>query len=573
MMSTSAGQSITTDQREVDDAVARARDGAAQWARVPIGRRISLARSIHSGIARVAEPMVRTAARAKGMVEGTPVIGEEWTSSPYVILRLLNQLIESMEMLDASGTTPLGKRGRTVDGRLSARVFPADPLDWALYGPLGLSGEVHFDSGVDEAALDATRGRFHRAPWHEGRTCAVLGAGNVNSIPAADVLTKMFNEGKTCVLKMNPVNAYLGPFFEEAFAEAIAAGWLQIVYGGAEVGSLLVHHPGIDEVHITGSDRTHDLIVWGPPGPERDARIASNEPLLQKEITSELGNITPILVAPGPWSAREVELQALNVAGMLTQNASFNCIAGKILVLPRGWKHRDRFMARLADVLRDTPARVGWYPGAEERWNTFLSGRPVVQRLGGGPGVLPWAIVPELDASDPDERAFRDEPFCAVLGETSVGSEDPYEFLDAAVRFANEILWGTLSAVLIVHPRTQRDSSTGPAVERAIDALHYGTVCVNVWPGVAFAAGTLPWGGHPGSTLAEIHSGRGWMHNTRMLEGVEKAVLRAPIRTLVKLPYLPHHRTLDVMGRRLTRLAAANSWTRLPGVLTSGVLG
>ena len=39
-----------------------------------------------------------------------------------------------------------------------------------------------------------------------------------------DVLTKMFNEGKVCILKMNPVNAYLGPFLEEAFADADPAG-------------------------------------------------------------------------------------------------------------------------------------------------------------------------------------------------------------------------------------------------------------------------------------------------------------------------------------------------------------
>jgi hypothetical protein len=54
-----------------------------------------------------------------------------------------------------------------------------------------------------------------------------------------------------------------------------------------------------------------------------------------------------------------------------------------------------------------------------------------------------------------------------------------------------------------------------------------------------------------------------------MLEGVEKSVLRGPIRTIVKLPYLPHHRTLHVMGRRLTDLEATNSWSRLPAVFAS----
>jgi len=45
-----------------------------------------------------------------------------------------------------------------------------------------------------------------------------------------------------------------------------------VVYGGAEVGRFLVYHPQVDDVHITGSDLTHDLIVWGPPGAERERR-------------------------------------------------------------------------------------------------------------------------------------------------------------------------------------------------------------------------------------------------------------------------------------------------------------
>ena len=571
-MMANTGHALTTDRRAIDEAVARVRAAAGEWARLPIPRRIAVARSFHAGIVRVAEGMARAAAAAKKVPEGSPLAGEEWLAGPYVILRALNQLIESLTAIDANGTTPIGKLGRTVDGRLTARVFPADGLDWAVYGPLRVSGEVHFDSSVDERTIDERRARFYRAPPHSGATAAVLGAGNVNAIPAVDVFTKMFNEGKTCVLKMNPVNAYVGPFFEQAFAEGIAAGYLQIVYGGADEGMQLAHHPDIDEVHVTGSDRTHDTIVWGPPGPERAARMARNEPLLRKEITSELGNVTPVMVVPGPWSGRDLDAQAVNVAGMLTHNASFNCTAGKILVLPRGWRHRDRFLARLAKILRLTAPRFPWYPGGEERWNAFVGGRVGAQRLGDAPGTVPWAIVP-LDAADPRERFFREESFCAALGEVSIGSDDPHAFLDEAVRFANERLWGTLTAVLLVHSRTQRDSSTGAAVERAISALRYGTVGVNVWPGLAFATGTMPWGAYPGSALTDIQSGRGWVHDTRMLDGVEKAVLRGPVHTLVKLPYLPRHRTLDIMARRLTDLAATNAWSKLPGVLSTGLLG
>src|SRR5215208_1154896 len=118
---------------------------------------------------------------------------------------------------------------------------------------------------------------------------------------------------------------------------------------------------------------------------------------------------------------------------MVTQNASFNCIAGKMLVLPRSWRRREHFLSLLADALARAPARAAWYPGAEGRWTSYVQGRTDVRRSPpGAAGTLPWAIVAGLPPDDATERAYRDEPFCGVIGETSVGSEDPVEFLQAA---------------------------------------------------------------------------------------------------------------------------------------------
>ena len=101
-----------------------------------------------------------------------------------------------------------------------------------------------------------------------------------------------------------------------------------------------------------------------------------------------------------------------------------------------------------------------------------------------------------------------------MIAETAVGTADPVEFLDAAVPFANDRLWGTLSAGLVVHPRTMKHPATAAAVERAIAGLRYGTVTVNAWSGLSFSFGTPPWGAHPSSTPADIQSGAGWVHNT-----------------------------------------------------------
>jgi acyl-CoA reductase-like NAD-dependent aldehyde dehydrogenase len=569
-MSRPATAPAATDPRRLDEAIARLRDGAPIWARASLPERVALARSMARGTARTAERAVAAACTAKGIAPGSPLAGEEWLSGPYVVLRQLRFVIRSLQALKRHGNTPVGATGETDDGRLTVGVFPASPTDRALF--LGVHAEVHFEEGVGERELHETRARFHKAPDHDGQVCLVLGAGNINAIPPADVITKLFNEGKVCVLKMNPVNAYLGPILEEAFAEAIARGFLAIVYGGAEEGWHLAHHPGVDEVHITGSDHTHDRIVWGPPGPERAARMARGDPLLRKEITSELGNITPVLVVPGPWDARTFAAQAESIAGMVTHNASYNCIAGKMLVTARGWRQRDELLAAIERFVALVPPRRAWYPGSASSYHRLLDGRAGVRRVGEArPDELPWALVPGLEP-DADDVAFRQEPFCAVLWETSVGSADPIEYLDAAVRLANETLWGTLSAHIVVHPRTASDPAVRPALERAIRALRYGSVSVNCWAGYGFAFGTTPWGAYPGATLTDIQSGRGFVHNALMLERVEKCVVRHPAVTFPKPPYFPSHRTARALGRGLTRLES-RGLTALPGVVAAGIRG
>jgi hypothetical protein len=152
-----------------------------------------------------------------------------------------------------------------------------------------------------------------------------------------------------------------------------------------------------------------------------------------------------------------------------------------------------------------------------------------------------------------------------------VGSADPVEFIDKAVTFANERLWGTLSAGLVVHPRTMKDPVLAGSVERAIAGLRYGAVCVNAWSGYLFAFVTPPWGAHPSSTLDNIQSGTGWVHNTPMLEQVEKAVLRHPVTAMPKPTYFPSHRSAHKLMPRMTALEENASWKKVPGVLAAAL--
>ena len=561
-----------TDSRRLDEAVARLRDSAPGFARLPIVHRIALARSMQAGFLRLAERMVVAGCAAKGLQPGTPAEAEEWTTGPWAVVRHLRLVAESLASLQRTGNTPIGKVRRTADDRLAVQVFPANVVDGVLFA--GITVDVRMESGINEAEMHASRAPFYRGRPHDGRTVLILGAGNLSGIPAMDVVSKLFNEGKVCLLKMNPVNAYLGPFIEDAFAEAVGSNFLAVVYGGPEEGAYLARHPGIDEIHLTGSAHTYDALMWGPPGPDQDARRARGTPLLSKPITAELGNVTPVLVVPGPHTDRELAFQAESIAGAVAHNASFNCNAPKMLITPRGWSRRADLLAAIERGLAGAPLRRAYYPGAEERWRRLTAGRAEIRMAGtAGPGELPWTLLPGLDATDPREPAFATEPFCSILSETEVGSDDPVEFLERAVDFANNRLWGSLTAELVVHPASIRDPRIGPAVERAIARLRYGVVTVNAWSGFAFVYGTPPWGAYPGSTPSDIQSGSGWVHNTSMLEGVEKAVLRHPLTTSPKPTTFPSHRTAHVVTRRLAHLDERASWSKVPGVVVAAMRG
>jgi aldehyde dehydrogenase (NAD(P)+) len=162
-----------------------------------------------------------------------------------------------------------------------------------------------------------------------------------------------------------------------------------------------------------------------------------------------------------------------------------------------------------------------------------------------------------------------------VISETAIGTSDPVAFLDEAVKFCNDRVWGTLSATIIVHPASLKDPKVKEALDRAIRNLRYGTVCINHWPALGFAFGTTPWGGHPSSSLEDIQSGRGWVHNTFLINDpdIEKVVIRGPLVVKPKPPWFANHKTADRLGRKLVRMEAAPHWTLLPGLIFTALRG
>jgi acyl-CoA reductase-like NAD-dependent aldehyde dehydrogenase len=558
---------ITTREvidRCLDD-LAQAKD---RWRVVPLAKRIELAQSCLEGAVAATERWVAEACRAKGIEPGTPLEGEEMAAGPLATVRYLTLLIRSLSDIERRGEVRLpGKIDTTKTGQLRVQVFPTRGLfDSVLFA--GFRADVWMQPGVTRENFAKHTACYVRPESAPAGIALVLGAGNVSSIAPTDAFSKLFQEGKVVLLKMNPVNEYLGGIFAQAFAPLVEAGFLRIIYGGAEVGTYAVEHELVDEVHITGSIFSHETIVWGPPGPERERRKADGAARLQKRITSELGNVTPWIVVPGPYTDRELTFQAENVAAMITNNASFNCIATKMIVTSRNWPQRQQFLDKIDAVLSRIPRRRAYYPGAEERFTRFTGRQPEA----GAPGTLPWTLVRDA-RPDRDPQFFEEESFVCVCAETALDAQSGEDFVDQVGDFVNDRLWGNLGAGVMVHPKFRRQPGNEDRFQNLVAQLRFGTIGINHWPAISYALMCTPWGGFPEGTLEDPKSGLGWVHNTYLLDAAQKTVIEGPLTMMPKPFWFPTHKTANILARKTVDLTHRPSVWKLPGLMLPALRG
>ena len=572
-MSTTAAAADTVP---LDQAVRELRDHAAAWTETPLPERIALLERTLPRIAETAEAMVADAARAKGCTGTSAWAAEDWVTAPWALAQAIRAQLHVLRRV-AAGNNPLeagavhGREDRTV-----VDVFPATPADRLLLN--GFTAQVWTLPGTTrEQVLARAAGEYRGRPGGPG-VSLVLGAGNVAAITPLDILHKLYAEGEVVLAKMNPVNAYLRPHFEKVFGEFVERGWVRFVDGGAAEGAYLTGHEGIDSIHVTGSERTHDAIVWGTDDRAEDRR-RSDTPLNAKPFTSELGGVSPCVVTPGPWSAADFRFQAEHIVTSKLNNSGHNCVATQILVVPEDWDGTERLLAEIRAVLRALPSRADYYPGAADRVEKVLAHHPHAETFGAD-GSCP-VLVPGIE--DMDDVMLTDEVFAGVLGVIRLPGGDAPEFLREATEFANTRLPGTLGATLLVHPRTERAHRA--AVDEAVAGLRYGTLGVNCWSAFGFLLGYTPWGAYPGHTRQEIGSGVGFVHNAFQLEDVEKTVLRAPFAPFPRglftgspslsprPPYYVTNRTGRTTMKRLTAWTTAPSPMKLLGIFASALRG
>jgi acyl-CoA reductase-like NAD-dependent aldehyde dehydrogenase len=555
----------------VDDAVATLRANADAWVALPAAAKVRLLDAVITATLRVADRWTELAARHEGLDPAGREASEEAIVGPYIFMRAVRLHRDALADIDRHGLPRIAGSVRTLaDGRVSARVFPVDPLDRLTY--IGTTADVRMDRSVTLEGLPSTMATAYTAPG-PGRVCLVLGGGNASSIAPLDVIHKLFVEVQVVILKSHPVMAHLAEIHEAALAPLVEAGVVRVVHGYAHQGAYLTAHPGVDDLHITGSDRTYEAIVFGT-GPDGAERKLRDDPVLHKPFSAELGNLTPIIVVPGRWSSGELDYHADNVATMLTNNAGFNCTTSRVIVTAARWPQRTEFLDRLRRRLAVEPTRLAYYPGARERFSGFALAHPEAELFGDpADGHLPWMLIPGLSPDATGDPCYRIEAFCGVTAETPIEASDLDSFLERAVRFANDELWGTLNATVIVDPRTSREAAGRAAVARASDDLRYGTVSLNHWSAIGYGLGITPWGAYPGHSRTDIQSGMGFVHNPLMFGSIEKTVVRSPFHAWPKPIWFTSHRTADRILPRLIRFEADRRPHRLIAIGALAALG
>jgi hypothetical protein len=558
---------------EVARAVALLSARAPAWLELSLEAKIELLDRLLADTRAVAAEWVEAACIAKRLSAAEPLAGEEWMAGPVSLLAMLRHLRRTLSDLHVHASVRLPGPVRTrSDGQAVAPVFPRTTIDRLLLR--SVRADVWMDPAIAADEVTNTLAVIHSGarPAQPG-VALVLGGGNVSSIPALDALSKLFADGRVVLLKLSPVNDYLTPLVSRALAALIEGGFLR-VFPDTPAARRMAAHPAITDVHVTGSVRTYNAIVFGD-GTAGRARRARGERLIDKHVTAELGNVMPVIVVPGEWSHVEIAYQAEHIAAMLVNNAGFNCVAARVLVTWRDWPHRDALLDAIRRCLRATPLRAAYYPGAVGCFERFVGAHPETEMFGHVcEAELPWAFIPGLDASAEAEPCFTTEPFCGLFAEVALAAESATAFVEAATAFANERLSGTLATSLLVQPASlRRDVGLARAVDRAVARLRYGFVGINLWAGVSFVLGTTTWGAFPAHRPEEIGSGVGVVHNALLIDRPQKTVGQGPFRTVLTPAWFARHRQANVLGRLAAELECKPSPRHLPPLVFAALRG
>ena len=540
-----------------------------EWAELPVKEYVEFIEQISQAIADCADEWALLDMQNRGIDPNHWDAVTSYFVCPILALRMTRSYQRTLEDIIKYGKPRIpGPVTTMANGQVAVGVFPVDSYDKIIFH--GFTSEVWLDPGIKADNIPSAV-RYNGKPL-DPKVSLVLSAGNVSSTTVGDVLLKLFNERNVVMIKTHPVLKYTPNIYKKIFKPLIERGFIQIVEGGIPETDYIVHHADVEEIHMTGSDKTFDALLYGT-GEQGRTNKAQRNPILKKKIAGELGNISPLIVVPGPWSEQELTYQADNIAGSIMSYCGFFCLTTRVIIQHASWDLRKPLLEKLRAVFANTPNTVAHYPGAEQRLKKIIEQHPESEKYGQfTEKETPWTFVADLQSSNTNDPCFNTEIFGSFSSETTIAANSIPEYIDKAVEFCNQQLWGTLSATIIIHPSSLQDEKIKAAVERAKSNLRYGTICINSPTGISYLMSTNIWGGYPGSPDYDIQSGNVHVNNAYMLEHTQKTVTTGPFKISPKPSWLPSNKKSANIVRKLLDFEKHNSVWNLIRILVASTI-
>ena len=444
----------------------------------------------------------------------TPAEGEEWLGGPFASVLATQYYIKSLTNDDDLD------EGNFNNSENSYKVFPNNFIERITF-PF-INAKVYFNKSMSFEDINKFRG-FSKRYDIEPSITLVLGAGNFSSIPYLDVLYHLITRRSVILLKLNPVNEYLKPVFEKVFKNFIERGYIIVTNGNINESKYMATHPGINHIHLTGSDKTYEDIVYGRELTGNERSIKTVPKVNSKPITSELGNVTPIIIHPGKWSTSDIKYQARKIVTGKLNNNGFNCIAAQVVVLPDGWGHTDTLIKYVKYYMNKAKDRKAYYPDSIERL-TKLEKDKSYERVNSLSCTTPH-LTREIKAYNKYEL---DEVWSSTIYFRKIGYTNAEDYVNKAIDYCNNELWGNLGVSVIIKDHNNKFNKH--ITNSYIENLKYGTIAINEWAAIGYIIPQLPWGGFPGNKDNDIQSGQSFVHNSMLFESPLKGIVETKFR-------------------------------------------
>jgi acyl-CoA reductase-like NAD-dependent aldehyde dehydrogenase len=448
------------------------------------------------------------------------------------------ELYESLvhgEMLKPLSITKVQK-----DGLYDIHVFPQHAKDRLMYADrkdvIRVKGEPRQVNPLDKPA----------------GIIAVSGAGNYSS--SLEMVKAMFWENCAVVHKPHRLNEATDKVWEKIFKPLVDVGALS--FCDASEGRALTQDPRLSKIYFTGGTSTAQAIMNAT----------------DTEVVSECGGNNPCIIVPGdrPWTEKEIQHQALQIATAAKLNGGAVCGRPQTLVTSKHWPQREELLEALSKAItEDTPAAGTYYPGSDKVAAAFKEHYPNTETLNPEGGKYQNAEILLITGVAEDGYAVSHEAFCQIVDEVPLDvPANAAEFLPKAVEFCSAKLLGTLGSMILIDEDTKKAHQA--VLDQAVTDMEYGGIAINTIPPFIFLSPYLTWGGNEeGKTFV---SGLGNFGNLLNYENVEKSIIEADFMSAGHMMNT-NKSVNDTLSRNMAHFSLAPTWMNLTRMMAGAVAG